>query len=557
MSNRKPTTIPQSGNNLGPRAAVSLCLIFFLSGFTDADDEIRLLAARNTSEQYSTNKSSSASVGIGFMIGGTQNGFSLQAGVSGSKGQADGTETVWTPTPLDAGDTLVLRSGGDTRLQGARARGERVLARVGGDLVLESLQDTSTYDSKQKGFGVAVSLCIPPLCYGTSSGSVSASRSKVASDYASVAEQTRLAAGDGGFDVAVKGDTDLTGAVIASTQKAIDDRKNTFTTGGELTTRDIQNQASYQASSVGVSVGTGMSLDGKLAPQGTGIGVGKDSDHASSTTQAAISGIAGNKDARTGEAETGIARIFDQAKVQKDIQAQTRITQTFGQLASQAVGDHAATRLGEANALRNQAEQVKDTHPDLAARLAAQAETLAGQWGESGTLRLAAHTLIGGLTGGVPGAAGAALGTLTAPVVAEQLKQAGIDGPLAMAITAAASTAVGATVGGAPGAAAALNEVGNNYLDHRRPNRMQLSEKERYENAVAGCDAGAMHARPRPNSPGYLPSAILLLLGRAPAACPICATRRSRRPLPWGMRSMAHRGRLFTPIAPGRGRSVS
>ncbi|HQC79956.1 MAG TPA: hemagglutinin repeat-containing protein, partial [Accumulibacter sp.] len=169
-----------------------------MSGFTDADDEIRLLAARNTSEQYSTNKSSSASVGIGFMIGGTQNGFSLQAGVSGSKGQADGTETVWTPTPLDAGDTLVLRSGGDTRLQGARARGERVLARVGGDLVLESLQDTSTYDSKQKGFGVAVSLCIPPLCYGTSSGSVSASRSKVASDYASVAEQTRLAAGDGG-----------------------------------------------------------------------------------------------------------------------------------------------------------------------------------------------------------------------------------------------------------------------------------------------------------------------------------------------------------------------
>jgi hypothetical protein len=82
-------------------------------------------------------------------------------------------------------------------------------------------------------------------------------------------------------------------------------------------------------------------------------------------------------------------------------------------------------------------------------------------------LRLAAHTLIGGLTGGVPGAAGAALGTLTAPVVAGQLKQAGITGPLAMAITAAASTAAGAALGGAPGAAAALNEVGNNYLSHQ------------------------------------------------------------------------------------------
>jgi len=41
------------------------------------------------------------------------------------------------------------------------------------------------------------------------SGSVSASSSKINSDYASVVEQSGIRAGDGGFQVNVQGDTDL------------------------------------------------------------------------------------------------------------------------------------------------------------------------------------------------------------------------------------------------------------------------------------------------------------------------------------------------------------
>ncbi|MDI6748541.1 MAG: hypothetical protein QMD17_15495, partial [Rhodocyclaceae bacterium] len=55
---------------------------------------------------------------------------------------------------------------------------------------------------------------------------------------------------------------------------------------------------------------------GKLVPGGSGAGIGKDGGNASSTTQAGISGIAGNTQARTGDAETGIQRIFDAQKVQ-------------------------------------------------------------------------------------------------------------------------------------------------------------------------------------------------------------------------------------------------
>ncbi|WP_365679765.1 hemagglutinin repeat-containing protein [Propionivibrio sp.] len=321
-----------------------------------ADDEIKLLAARNTAEQHSTNKNRSASVGIGFALGGTQNGFTIQAGVSGGKGQANGTDLAWSNTHVEAGNLLAFESGGNTTLRGAVARGEQVIANVGKDLTIESLQDLSTYDSKQKSLGASVSLCILPFCVGATpvSGSVSASASKVNSDYASVTEQSALRAGGGGFDVKVKNDTDLKGGAITSTQQAIDDNKNAFHTDGTLTLSDIDNKASYSAKSASINIGTGFSAAGALVPQGTSMGFGKDSGSASSTTRAAISGIAGNTNARTGDAETGIQPIFDQTKVQKEIDAQTKITQMFGQLAPKAAADFAKT---QADNLRGRREQ--------------------------------------------------------------------------------------------------------------------------------------------------------------------------------------------------------
>ncbi|MBK8525509.1 MAG: hemagglutinin repeat-containing protein [Betaproteobacteria bacterium] len=227
-----------------------------------AEDEIRLLAARNTADQHSTNQNSSTSVGIGFMVGGTQNGFTIQAGVSGGKGKADGQDVSHSNTHVTAGDTLTLKSGGDTTMKGAVAKGEQVKADIGGDLAIESLQDTSTYDSKQKSLGVSVSLCIPPLCVGATpvSGSVSASNSRIESDYTSVTEQSAIRAGGKGFDVDVKGDTDLKGSAITSAQKAIDDNKNRLSTA-TLTTSDIANHASASASSSGFNLSSDMLLN--------------------------------------------------------------------------------------------------------------------------------------------------------------------------------------------------------------------------------------------------------------------------------------------------------
>ncbi|MCV9916874.1 hemagglutinin repeat-containing protein, partial [Burkholderia pseudomallei] len=220
-----------------------------------ADGKVNLQAAESTSSQHSTNSGGSA--GIGVSIGfGQQSGIAFTAGVAGNRGNANGDSTAWTNTHVAAGNTLTIQSGGDTNLKGAVVSGKQVVANVGGNLNVESLQDTDHYDSKQQSAGVSVSVCVPPICYGSSSVSGNISQQKMHSDYAAVAEQSGIKAGDGGYQVDVKGNTDLKGGVIASSDKAVQDGVNSLTTA-TLTYSDIQNHASYDASSVGISGGYG------------------------------------------------------------------------------------------------------------------------------------------------------------------------------------------------------------------------------------------------------------------------------------------------------------
>jgi filamentous hemagglutinin len=314
-----------------------------------ADNQINLQAAANTDSQHSTNNSSSASLGISI---GTS-GFLVTASASGGRGNADGTDQNWTNTHVTAGDQLVMQSGGDTNIKGAVASGSQVTTNVGGNLNIESLQDTSQYDSKQQSIGGSISVGM-----GMMGGSLSLSNSKINSDYASVSEQSGIKTGDQGFNVNVAGNTDLKGGAITSTQAAVDSSSNSFTTGS-LSTSDIQNHASYDAHAIGVGLGAGVNTTGKYQLSGTGAGVGSDSGNASSTTQAAISGIAGNKDARTGDKETGIQKIFDADKVQKEINAQVTITQAFGVEAHKALDSYVeSTR-------KNLQEQLKNASTDI------------------------------------------------------------------------------------------------------------------------------------------------------------------------------------------------
>ncbi|WP_426769463.1 hemagglutinin repeat-containing protein, partial [Pseudomonas aeruginosa] len=117
--------------------------------------------------------------------------------------------------------------------------GESILAKVGRDLTLQSLQDRDYYDSKQKNVGGGASLAIVGQGGGAN---LSLSQSKLHSKYDSVQEQTGLFAGKGGFQVEVGKHTQLDGSVIASTAEA---EKNRLSTGS-LGWSEIRNKAEYK-----------------------------------------------------------------------------------------------------------------------------------------------------------------------------------------------------------------------------------------------------------------------------------------------------------------------
>jgi len=410
-----------------------------------ADNAIQLLAGKNTADQQSTNNSVSGAVGIN--IGSRGLGVTLSA--SAARGKADGNDVTYANSHVEAGRQLILQSGGDTTLKGALAKAEQITAEVSGHLAIDSLQDTSTFKSRQQSLGGSVTVG------AGASGSLSFSQSKIDSDFASVAEQSGLKAGDGGFQVAVKGDADLKGGAITSTDKAVQDGKNRFQTGGTLTTSDIRNQADYRASSVGINLGTSQANDGQFKPMGNSAGFGQDQGQTSSTTQATISGIAGNTAARTGDAETGIQKIFDADKVQKDVTAQVLITQTFGAQASKVVGDYAGK---QSTTLKLQAGQTTDLDQKQALL------DEAAKWDEGGTYRVLAHTVIGGLIGGTGGALGAGAAAYSAEHIntLTESMPAGVK----QALGAVVASGIGASVGGTAGAVAGFNEDLNNRQLH-------------------------------------------------------------------------------------------
>ncbi|WP_231654761.1 hemagglutinin repeat-containing protein [Ralstonia solanacearum] len=231
-----------------------------------ADGDINLLAARNASEMHRSSSSVSGGVGVAVSLNSNGAAFGVTANASASRGKGEGSDVSWTNTHVSAGNTLTLESGGNTNLKGAVASGKQVVANVGGDLNIESLQDTSKYHSKDQSISGSVT-----VGYGFS-GSASASQQKIDSDFASVTEQSGIKAGDKGFQVNVRGNTDLKGAVIASADKAVQDGVNSLTTA-TLTQSEIHNRAEYSASSIGI--GGGYSYGGGgMMPVGGGSGGG-------------------------------------------------------------------------------------------------------------------------------------------------------------------------------------------------------------------------------------------------------------------------------------------
>ncbi|WP_343828854.1 hemagglutinin repeat-containing protein [Massilia aurea] len=475
-----------------------------------ADNKVNLMAAESTASQHSTNKSSGSSIGVGFGIGGASNGFTIDLAVNKARGNANGEDVTYTNTHVNGGQNVTVISGGDTTLKGGVITGKNVIADIGGDLNIESLQDRSTFESKQKSAGLNASLCLPPFCYGASTAGGNFAKSNVNGDFLSVQEQSGIKAGDGGFQVSVGGNTDLKGGVLGSSQAAIDEGKNLLLTGS-LSASDLINKDEHSASGFSLSgsvsgmLGDQSGRPGNLTeaqkdaaqqagkPTASG-GIGSVSGSQGSVTQSGISGgvvviadqdkqLATGKSAQavlagldrevtsaSSQSAGALAKDWDAQQLQKDVDAQVAITEKFSKIAPKEIADFSNKKAAELEA--------QGASPDEIAK-----------WKEGGIYRTALHGVSGGLTGGLGGALGAgvvagsaeALETLQKNVEMALLEQGvGLEAARAMAQSLAQATAigVGAAVGGEAGAATGLaTDTNNRQLDRKEITLLERLQK--------------------------------------------------------------------------------
>ena len=232
-------------------------------------------------------------------------------------------------------------------------------------LRIRSVQDTETYQGKQQNGNVQVA-----VGYGFSAGG-SYSQSKIRADHASVTEQSGIYAGEDGYQIKVRDNTDLKGGIITSTQSAEDKGKNRFQTA-TLTHSDIQNHSRYEGKSFGIGGsfdlnggwdGTVTDKQGRSADRiSPAIGYGSDSDSQSSITKSGINtqniqitdeaaqirltgkiaaqtkaDIDTNVTTDTAERHSGsLKNVFDKDRVQSELDLQRTVSQDFSKNVQQA-----------------------------------------------------------------------------------------------------------------------------------------------------------------------------------------------------------------------------
>jgi len=460
-----------------------------------AKNDVNIVSATETDVSRSTNQSSSASVGVSY---GAQ-GFGVSASASKSKGNSDSTSATQVNSRISGTDSVSVVSGRDTNIQGATVSGGRVTADVGGNLNIASRQDTNQSSARQQSMGGGLSVSM-----GGASGSFSASRGKASSNYANVSEQSGIYAGEGGFDINVKGNTDLKGAVIASDATRDKNRLST----GTLTWSDIQNHSEYSAKSMGVSAGGAMGSP--LGQSNSGPTSGKNTGGISPMIPQNESGSQDGV-ARSAVADGSIT-ITNGADQKQDVASLSRDTsntntqvgntpdlqnvlnkQADTMAAAQAAGEAVAKSVGDIAGSKQRAALAKAKEASDAGNqeLAQQYRDEAAKWDEGGANRAALHAaggaLIAGLGGGnaVAGAVGAGAVSLAGKKL-DELSQSvagsvgsgngDLNEAIGNLVSNVAAGGIGLAVGGGSGAATAANVDRFNRQLH--PDEYAMAKKE-------------------------------------------------------------------------------
>ena len=414
-------------------------------------NNIHILSSENKSTTTEETKGKSGSIGAFLSKG----GYGIGASYGKGKGQTEETTLTHTPSDITAKNTVALSGGNDTTIKGGIIKGNKVTADIGRNLSIESEQDKKNYKETSKTSGLSISYT-PGSAVTVSGGK---GKTNTDSTYESVTKQAGIYAGKEGYDIQVKNNTHLKGAVIDSKAPA---EKNRITTG-TLTWENIDNKAEYKASGKGISVST--NAVSKLNPLGLGyVPTIPVKGEAGSITYAAIADsiITTTKEKTdkeishdTENALNTLSEIFDKKKIEE----KQEYVNILSQVGYRLIGDIAGHKENE---LYKKAEKARKENNSI---LAEKYEKEAKKWSESGTNRIAMHGMLGAILSKEAGN-GIGKGLTGAGLNAALQKELGkIKDKEAHKI---ASAAVGYIAGGKTGAAIAWQATTYNYLSPKQ-----------------------------------------------------------------------------------------
>ncbi len=210
----------------------------------EAGRHILITAGENSTEEKQNTHSTSGNMGVYLGVEGIQG---IRGGYSSGKGKEEETSRTYEDSRIKAENTLNFVSGKDTAVKGGKLEGDRVKGGVGGSLSLETVQDEKSYHEESHSAGITLSY---DFSHGKSGLSGGLSKENIQSHYESASSQSGIYAGYEGFDISVKDNTHLKGAVIDSKGDA---DKNTLRTG-TLSWEDVENKADYRLIGKGIAV---------------------------------------------------------------------------------------------------------------------------------------------------------------------------------------------------------------------------------------------------------------------------------------------------------------
>lgn len=231
-------------------------IVISQQGNISYDIENNLILDASKDSYSSSHKTKTTSVGIGISTAG---GVYADLGLSNAQSRANGAIYNNSETIAEKGN-INYNIGNDMTGEGYNAVAKNIIANVGGDMNLSSMQNTDYTKNTSKGFGLGVG----------QSQSISVSHSKGETDRRWVDNVSGII-GTETVEFNVDGKLGLEGAVIANIDNNGIDTGNLNIKAGSLEYRDIYNYEHSENKGLGFGTSTGTPNNGKNTgdPKGT------------------------------------------------------------------------------------------------------------------------------------------------------------------------------------------------------------------------------------------------------------------------------------------------